>query len=82
MVSVLISQSVVAGVFQQFGQQYKDLHCHATTQHFFSCPGTYSELSARASHAASHCNLHWLSFLIMLKDWSLQIPEQHEHNFS
>lgn len=49
---------------------------------FYTCPGIYSELLAWASYAASHCNVHWLSFLIMFKNWSLQIPEQHKHNFS
>jgi hypothetical protein len=36
------------------------------------------ELPAWASYVASHCNVHWLSFQIMFKTWSLQSIKQHK----
>jgi hypothetical protein len=69
---------VAAGVFEQFGQQYGDGHCPATTQDLLTVAlGIYSEVLASVCHAVSHCRCKVYGhtpFLMMLKDWAQQIP--------
>lgn len=52
-------------------------HCDNCSQHFFQITSF-----CLSHHAVSDCNVlcyHYNPFQIMLKDWSLRIPEKCEH---
>jgi hypothetical protein len=85
MVDILQSQctSIAAALFWHYWQQNRNRQCHTTTHLLSVVFSIYFE--SQAHHTASHCNVHWLSshlFLIMLKNLSPWVSQQHEHNFS